>query len=128
MPDVGPQELMWRAVAEEHCDERCEGEEVDCACWRGINDGFDALTAAGLVVEQDWQSTETMQPEPHSVYRVWDKDRANFFDATPCYGLHNPWWVPRNGFTKQESAPIPMKGTYWKPLKAMLTAHTDGGG
>ena len=38
------------------------------------------------------------------------------FDATPCYGVHNPWWVPRNGYTKRESDPISMEGTYWMAL------------
>ena len=60
----------------------------------------------------EWQPIEKAQPPPHRVYRVWRKD-VGCFDATPCYGMHAPWWVPRNGFTGEESEPIPMDDTYW---------------
>lgn len=65
----------------------------------------------------EWQLIETNMPAPHNCYHVWRKD-LGFFHATPCYGMHSPWWVPRNGVTKEESDPIPMVDTWWKsPLE-----------
>lgn len=62
-----------------------------------------------------WCFVKDRHPQPHSVYRVCRDGRM--FDATPCYGLHNPWWVPRNGFTRQESEPIDMVDEdRWMPL------------
>lgn len=63
-----------------------------------------------------WQPTETEMPRPHNRYRVW-REGVGYFDATPCYGLHAPWWVPRNSFTKSESEPVRMEPTdLWQPL------------
>lgn len=48
-------------------------------------------------------------PPPHKgVWRV-HRSGVGFFEASVCYGMHMPWWVPRNGFTKQESEPIDIK-------------------
>lgn len=34
---------------------------------------------------------EDKYPPPHTIYLV---KRGNYmFVATPCYGMHNPWWV-----------------------------------
>ncbi len=63
-----------------------------------------------------WISVDDEMPAPHARYRAWRKDIGHF-DATPCYGLHSPWWVPRNSVTKEESEPISMKDSYWKPLE-----------
>ncbi len=68
----------------------------------------------------EWHRSERWGPKPHAVYRVWRRD-VGFFDATPCYGLHTPqgvasWWVPRNGYTREESEPIPFDDTYWQSL------------
>ncbi len=60
-----------------------------------------------------WTRVSERMPAPHAVYRVWTPDN-NQFDATVCYGMHSPWWVPRNGYTKQESEPISMLNDhYW---------------
>ena len=57
-------------------------------------------------------------PKPHARYRVY-RDDMEPFDATPCYGMHSPWWVPRNAFTKEESDPISMeKADCWSTLAA----------
>ena len=58
----------------------------------------------------EWQPIETSHPPAHNRYRVWRKD-VGFFTATPCYGIHHPWWVPRNEFTKDESEPVMMENT-----------------
>lgn len=48
-----------------------------------------------------------LQPEPHTKYLV--KRDGFFFTATPCYGLHEPWWmVVRIMGTKVEAPPEPM--------------------
>lgn len=68
-------------------------------------------------VHSKWRRSESEHPMPprHAVHRVWRRD-VGFFDATPCYGLHAPWWVPRNGYTREESEPIPFDDTYWQSL------------
>lgn len=48
-----------------------------------------------------------IHPPAHEIYKVF-RQGIGEFHATPCYGMHSPWWVPRNGFTKTESEPIPM--------------------
>jgi len=45
-------------------------------------------------------------PEPHQKYVVVRDE--NPFIATPCYGLHLPWWVPTT--PDGESRPIEMLG------------------
>ncbi len=63
----------------------------------------------------NWISIRTSMPAPHARYRVYQEDKM--FDATPCYGLHHPWWVPRNGYTRKESEPIPIKeDSFWMDL------------
>ena len=57
----------------------------------------------------DWNTVENKMPEPHDgVWRVF-REGVGFFDATVCYGMHNPWWMPRNGFTHDESGPVEME-------------------
>ena len=61
----------------------------------------------------EWIKVEDQSPPPHRVYRVY-RQGVGEFHATPCYGLHHPWWVPRNGFTLKESFPIDMQDwDYW---------------
>jgi hypothetical protein len=63
------------------------------------------------------QQVEGQHPPPHARYVV-ERDGHHFI-ATPCYGMHHPWWVPAtpNG----ESEPIPIIGTdRWVPLDSLL--------
>lgn len=49
------------------------------------------------------------KPRPHARYHVRRGDLL--FTATPCYGMHVPWWVPRvpdQGDMPIETAPISM--------------------
>ena len=86
------------------------------------DEAWDAAPVTGPDTRQPdnngWYSISQKMPEPHARYRVYRKGRSDgFFDATPCYGLHQPWWVPRNGYTLQESEPIAMEPTdRWQPL------------
>jgi hypothetical protein len=52
-------------------------------------------------------STE-MPPRHMGIWRVW-RPGHGYFDATVCYGMHEPWWVPRNNFTRDESEPTPIQ-------------------
>lgn len=62
------------------------------------------------------KTVEDQMPPRGGFFRVWRLDR--WFDATVCYGMHEPWWVPRNGFTKVESPPITMqKDDLWQGIE-----------
>ena len=64
----------------------------------------------------NWISVIDKMPPKHARYRIW-REGVGEFVATPCYGMHEPWWVPRNSFTKQESEPIGVLATdYWRDL------------
>jgi len=65
---------------------------------------------------QGWTDVRAAHPQPHKVYRVYSTATDQVFDATPCYGMHEPWWVPRNGYTRAESDPIPFTSTYWQEI------------
>ena len=39
-----------------------------------------------------WRRVEEEQPEPHARYVVRRGEIT--FTAAPCYGMHDPWWVP----------------------------------
>ena len=82
------------------------------------DEGPEVLSAARAAIEamgDGWQRVGDKKPPPHDRYRVCRDEKL--FDATPCYGLHHPWWVPRNGFTLAESEPINMHDDdCWRPL------------
>ena len=40
-----------------------------------------------------WTKASERHPAPHARYEVWRSD-VGVFVATPCYGMHEPWWVP----------------------------------
>lgn len=62
-----------------------------------------------------WQLVKDTYPPPYRRYRVIRADGEEFH-ATPCYGMHHPWWVPRNAFTKEESEPVQMlEDDMWTP-------------
>lgn len=44
-------------------------------------------------------------PPPHQKYLV--KRDGHFFIATPCYGMHHPWWVAQGPDAELE--PVEMK-------------------
>jgi hypothetical protein len=55
-----------------------------------------------------WITVHTEMPPPGGLYLVFRKKTDHLFHATVCYGIHAPWWIPRNGFTLEESPPIQM--------------------
>lgn len=77
----------------------------------------DALFAEITRVEgETWCTISTESPRPHARYEV-RRDDVGVFAATPCYGLHEPWWVP---LTADVFAPgaviIPMmRQDHWRP-------------
>lgn len=60
-------------------------------------------------------------PRPHARYTV--RRDGNWFVATPCYGMHAPWWVPSS--PTGETEPIDMRDTdEWHPLKDAVPPMT----
>lgn len=52
-------------------------------------------------------------PPAHARYLV-GRD-GQFFTATPCYGMHSPWWVVLT--MAGEAEPVPMReGDEWLPI------------
>lgn len=87
--------------------------------------------APGSVAERSWVSVDVAHPAPHARYTVRHPDCGEF-QATPCYGMHRPWWVPR---TVDVFAPgacvIPFDGTEWlapRELLAEIEAELAKGG
>lgn len=61
-----------------------------------------------------WTLVKTAQPKPHAKYLV--RREGYVHTATPCYGMHRPWWVPM-GINRQEHPPTDMLDTdEWIPL------------
>lgn len=71
-------------------------------------------------------------PPPHAKYIV--RRNGLLYTATPCYGLHNPWWVVRlmgdffgpDGKYHQdqfEATPIEMRDSdEWWPIDEFMAA------
>lgn len=61
-------------------------------------------------------------PFSHSRYVVV-RDGV-FFTATPCYGMHSPWWVVRVMSDRYEDEPVPMLASdEWYPLGDFVSAQ-----
>lgn len=60
-------------------------------------------------------------PPPHRRYVVIKE--GLIFTATPCYGMHRPWWVAKI-MDGTEADPVDMKdGDRWDSLKDFLEKH-----
>ncbi len=60
-----------------------------------------------------WTLVSLAAPPPHRKYIVGRNHQK--FIATPCYGMHEPWWVPTT--PTGESEPIKMEYTdRWAPV------------
>lgn len=66
----------------------------------------------------DWIRVANAKPKPHAKYLV---RRGGFIHtATPCYGLHPPWWVPM-AITGMEYEPVIMSDTdEWQFLSVLI--------
>jgi len=57
-------------------------------------------------------------PDRHARYLVLR--RGHVFTATPCYGMHAPWWVPQllvDDEQNREGEPVPMlEPEQWIPV------------
>lgn len=61
-----------------------------------------------------WTVVKDQHPRAHQKYIV----KRNGFQhtATPCYGMHMPWWVVMT--MQGEVEPVDMQdGDLWKPLE-----------
>lgn len=52
-----------------------------------------APRAAEAGQREDWTRAKDSHPPPHARYEVYRREVGTFV-ATPCYGMHQPWWVP----------------------------------
>lgn len=63
---------------------------------------------------KEWKYIKDEQPAPHSRYLV--RRNGIIYTATPCYGLHKPWWVTKT--MKGEADPVDMeKDDEWQEIK-----------
>lgn len=89
---------------------------------------LEAITAAvsQLEHETEWTKVGDLHPSPHAQYLV--RREGVIHTATPCYGMHAPWWVQKvmNGMFSSgatfsptvENEPIAMlDGDEWKEIK-----------
>lgn len=65
---------------------------------------YKELCADNAALRQEWHTVDGDFPRPHARYFV--RRENEIFTATPCYGMHEPWWVPR--LLGKESEPITM--------------------
>lgn len=77
-----------------------------------------------------WTKISEKMPAKHARYHVRRKldmgtsvETFVFFTATPCYGMHEPWWVPRVPSDKyatkapEETDPVTMlPDDEWRPV------------
>lgn len=66
-------------------------------------------------------------PPPHQKYVV--KRRDHWYTATPCYGMHRPWWVVRlmPQTWPNEAEPVDMNDDdEWWPLDKFAAAEREG--
>jgi hypothetical protein len=69
-----------------------------------------------------WQRVEEAHPPRHARHAVI-RD-GNVFTATPCYGMHEPWWVVRTMAKAwpNEADPVAMKpDDLWMPIEGLAT-------
>mgnify|MGYP001614250891 CR=1 FL=1 len=71
--------------------------------------------AARREAERAWTRVAERHPKKHAKYIV---RRDGFVHtATPCYGIHVPWWVPMSMVGRREQEPVAMLDTdEWQPL------------
>ena len=107
---------------ENHYDFQCEGGPLRlCVEWQQLK--VAALEAApplpdtrGLV----WIRCSEKHPPPHAKYLV-NRDGWHFV-ATPCYGMHHPWWVAATAgeSNQREADPVPIRdGDEWVAIAAL---------
>lgn len=80
---------------------------------RALVEERDRLTAQGAIV---WQRIADAHPAPHARYLVC-RERVAFV-ATPCYGLHVPWWVPSGAMGELDPVGFQPEDL-WCPLTAL---------
>ena len=77
----------------------------------------------------EWKKKGKGGPAPHAQYEVWRKE-TGIFVATPCYGMHAPWWVPRTvDLYSPGTTAFPMEDDdLWRPWTetALAPAEPEG--
>lgn len=81
----------------------------------------DAVLALTALERRPWSKVADAKPRPHARYTV--RRDGNTHTATPCYGMHAPWWVPVS-IDGVEYDPTTMLDTdEWLPLIADESGH-----
>jgi hypothetical protein len=61
----------------------------------------------------EWTVVGQIHPDPHAKYFV--RRDGYIVVATPCYGMHHPWWVVKT--LEGEAEPVRMADTdEWSPI------------
>lgn len=74
----------------------------------------------------EWTRIETGHPRAHAKYAVLRDGLV--FTATPCYGMHEPWWVVRTMAQEwpNETEPIDMrKDDRWMPIEGFVATTME---
>lgn len=80
-----------------------------------LDAAIDSRPAAGAQPNGVWTKLVDANPEPHARYLVRRAD--TIYTATPCYGMHEPWWVVKIMGEKREAEPVGMlPDDEWAPL------------
>lgn len=62
-----------------------------------------------------WKSVADGQPAPHAKYLV--RRDGYVHTATPCYGMHAPWWVPMSILGSEYEPTDMLKTDEWCEMK-----------
>ena len=66
----------------------------------------------------EWIKISEKYPPAHDLYVVSRDDHE--YLATPCYGMHHPWWVVK--VMDGDAEPVPMKDDdYWRERQILTT-------
>jgi hypothetical protein len=82
----------------------------------------------GGVPSEQWTRVSDCHPQPHASYLV--RRNKTISTATPCYGMHHPWWVFRDPTGKTfELDPVSMADDdEWRSLDAAALTPLPAGG
>lgn len=78
-----------------------------------------------VVNEVGWIKASTRHPKPHARYLIRRGECVH--TATPCYGMHEPWWVVKTLDGEAPPEPI-LPDDEWMPLPEPLAVPGADGG
>ncbi len=105
------------------CDPRTSDRVMDPELAKVVSAAIDAAVSEALEKAEGLTTVKAEEPPRHEKSIV---HRDGFvFTATPCYGMHEPWWVVKT-MGGQAVDPVPMRDSdRWRRLRD--SEVTDGG-